>query len=89
VWVLASTPLDGETKTKLKELGPVKYADPYRPFAGIDLLNRYICGADAVHYLFLSQYKQEYPEAKTIGVAPLVEKVKGQFQFDGGESSST
>ena len=26
VWVLASTPLDAETKAKLQELGPVKYA---------------------------------------------------------------
>lgn len=25
VWVLASTPLDHETKTKINELGPVKY----------------------------------------------------------------
>lgn len=26
VWVLASTPLDTETKAKLQEMGPVKYA---------------------------------------------------------------
>ncbi|CAE6370706.1 unnamed protein product [Rhizoctonia solani] len=72
VWVLASTPLDGETKAKLKELGPVKY----------------ICGADAVHHLFLGQYKQEYPNAKMIGVASLVEKKKKEFQFDGGKYNS-
>ena len=28
VWVLASTPLEAETKTKLDELGPVKYGPP-------------------------------------------------------------
>lgn len=39
VWVLASTPLNEETKSKLNELGPVKY----------------IVGGDAVHHLFLSQ----------------------------------
>ena len=26
VWVLASTPLDTETKTRIDALGPVKYA---------------------------------------------------------------
>ncbi|KDR68422.1 hypothetical protein GALMADRAFT_257141 [Galerina marginata CBS 339.88] len=50
VWVLASTPLDTETKAKLEELGTVKY----------------IVGADAVHHLFLSDYKNAYPEAKLI-----------------------
>ncbi|KAJ1306463.1 hypothetical protein OPQ81_007466 [Rhizoctonia solani] len=48
VWLLASTPLNDETKAKLKEIGPVKY----------------ICGPDAVHHLFLGPYKREYPEAK-------------------------
>ncbi|CUA70786.1 hypothetical protein RSOLAG22IIIB_09123 [Rhizoctonia solani] len=67
VWVLASTPLNDATKAKLNELGPVKY----------------ICGADAVHHLFLGQYKREYPEAKVIGVAALIEKKKGEFEFDG------
>ncbi|CAE6499674.1 unnamed protein product [Rhizoctonia solani] len=67
VWVLASTSLNDETKAKLKEIGPVKY----------------ICGADAVHHLFLGQYKREYPEAKVIGVAALVAKKKGEFEFDG------
>ena len=37
VWVLASTPLCDATKTKLDELGPVKY----------------IVGGDAVHHLYL------------------------------------
>ncbi|CAE6392594.1 hypothetical protein RSOLAG22IIIB_11025 [Rhizoctonia solani] len=67
VWLLASTPLNDATKAKLNELGPVKY----------------ICGADAVHHLFLGQYKREYPEAKVIGVAALIQKKKGEFEFDG------
>ncbi|KIM42147.1 hypothetical protein M413DRAFT_409255 [Hebeloma cylindrosporum] len=50
VWVLASTPLDAETKLKIDELGPVKY----------------IIGADAVHHLFLGDYKKAYPSAKLI-----------------------
>ena len=39
VWVLASTPLNDATKSKIDELGPVKY----------------IIGADAVHHLFLGK----------------------------------
>jgi len=50
VWILASTPLDAETKEKLKDLGEVQY----------------IVGADAVHHLFLSDYKNAYPSAKLI-----------------------
>ncbi|KAF8956292.1 hypothetical protein BDZ97DRAFT_1958631 [Flammula alnicola] len=50
VWILASTPLDTETKTKIDELGVVKY----------------IIGADAVHHLFLGDFKKAYPEAKLI-----------------------
>jgi len=50
VWVLASTPLNAETKTKIDELGHVKY----------------IIGADAVHHLFLGDYKKAYPSAKLI-----------------------
>ncbi|ELU37964.1 hypothetical protein AG1IA_08011 [Rhizoctonia solani AG-1 IA] len=84
VWLLASTPLNDETKAKLNELGTVKYVDLSEAFLLIlTFLNRYICGADAVHHLFLGQYKKAYPEAKMIGVAPLVEKKKGEFEFDG------
>ncbi|KAF8882181.1 hypothetical protein CPB84DRAFT_1827901 [Gymnopilus junonius] len=50
VWILASTPLDTETKSKLDELGTIKF----------------IVGADAVHHLFLSDYKKTYPNAKLI-----------------------
>jgi len=55
VWVLASTPLDNETKTKIDELGDV----------------RYIVAADVLHYLFLSDFKTTYPRAKLIGVEAL------------------
>ncbi|KAI0088875.1 hypothetical protein BDY19DRAFT_153309 [Irpex rosettiformis] len=70
VWVLASTPLDDETRTKLQELGPV----------------RYIVGADAVHYLFLAQYRMQYPEAKLIApqdAIDTVSKVTPDVNFDG------
>ena len=67
VWLLASTPLNEETKAKLNEMGPVKY----------------IVGADAVHHLFLTDYKREYSSAKVVGVAALVDKKKGVLEFDG------
>lgn len=37
------------------------------------------------------EYKLSYPQAKVIGVEPLVDKKKDEFQFDGGtaQSSST
>ncbi|KAF8595153.1 hypothetical protein BDV93DRAFT_501488 [Ceratobasidium sp. AG-I] len=66
VWVLASTPLNDATKSKLNELGTVKY----------------ICGADAVHHLYLAEYKRAYPDAKLIGVAALLTKRK-DLKFDG------
>lgn len=66
VWVLASTPLNEATKTKLEELGPVKY----------------IIGADAVHYMFLGEFKQAYPDAKVIAVHEAESKTKG-LKFDG------
>ncbi|KAF9493170.1 hypothetical protein BDN71DRAFT_1508755 [Pleurotus eryngii] len=62
VWVLASTPLTDDTKETIDKLGPVKW----------------IMGADAVHHLFLAEYKTAYPEAKVIGVEPLVEKKKAE-----------
>jgi len=67
VWVLASTPLTDETKAKLAEMGEVKY----------------IVGPDAVHWLYLEEFKKSYPSAKLIGVEPLIEKTKDKFQFDG------
>ncbi|KAI0686779.1 hypothetical protein BC835DRAFT_1309384 [Cytidiella melzeri] len=45
---------------KLQELGPVKY----------------IVGPDTVHYLFLSQFKQQYPNAKLIAPQAAIETVK-------------
>ncbi|KAF9480963.1 hypothetical protein BDN70DRAFT_876978 [Pholiota conissans] len=68
VWVLASTPLDADTKKKLEELGPVKY----------------IVGADAVHNLFLSDFKKQYPEAKLIVPADAIPRIDDkELKFDG------
>ncbi|RPD56934.1 hypothetical protein L226DRAFT_491143 [Lentinus tigrinus ALCF2SS1-7] len=67
VWVLASTPLDEATKAKLGEIGPVKW----------------IIGADAVHHLFLGDYKKQYPDAKVIAVHEAAKKVKNGLKFDG------
>ncbi|KAG8717956.1 hypothetical protein FRC09_013382 [Ceratobasidium sp. 395] len=67
VWLLASTPANDATKAKLGEIGPVKY----------------IIGADAVHHLYLAEYKKLYPDAKVIGVPGLVQKKEGVVKFDG------
>ncbi|EJF63626.1 hypothetical protein DICSQDRAFT_101499 [Dichomitus squalens LYAD-421 SS1] len=68
VWVLASSPLDDTVKNKLKELGPVKW----------------IIGPDAVHHLFLGDFKKEFPEAKLIAVDEAIQKKKKEgLQFDG------
>ncbi|OSD02699.1 hypothetical protein PYCCODRAFT_1452177 [Trametes coccinea BRFM310] len=68
VWVLASTPLDEATKSKLAEIGPVKW----------------IVGADAVHHLFLGDYKKQYPDAKLIAVDEAAKKkAKEGLKFDG------
>ncbi|OSX63613.1 hypothetical protein POSPLADRAFT_1169083 [Postia placenta MAD-698-R-SB12] len=58
VWLLASTPLTDETKTKLDELGPVKW----------------IVGADAVHHLYLGDFKKQYPNAKIVAVKEAIDK---------------
>ncbi|KAJ3732564.1 hypothetical protein DFJ43DRAFT_1073185 [Lentinula guzmanii] len=72
LWVLASTPLDSETKVKLDELGPVKY----------------IIGADAVHHLFLSDFKKAYPEAKVVAPKAAIERVADKgLKFDGAWGS--
>jgi len=68
VWVLASTPLDDDTKGKLNELGPVKY----------------IIGADAVHHLYLGEFKKEFPSAKLIAVEEAIQKKTAEdLTFDG------
>ncbi|KAJ3505916.1 hypothetical protein NLJ89_g7162 [Agrocybe chaxingu] len=68
VWLLASTPLTAETKAKLNELGPVKY----------------IIGADAVHHLFLGEYKNAYQSAKLIApVDAIARHGDATLQFDG------
>ncbi|PSR84033.1 hypothetical protein PHLCEN_2v5545 [Hermanssonia centrifuga] len=58
VWVLASTPLNDETKSKIGEIGPVKY----------------IIGADVEHHLYLADFKKQYPEAKVIAPEDVVKK---------------
>ncbi|KII91243.1 hypothetical protein PLICRDRAFT_37984 [Plicaturopsis crispa FD-325 SS-3] len=68
VWVLASTPLTEDTKITIDKLGPVKW----------------IVAADAVHHLFLAEYKNAWPQAKVIGVAALIAKKKAEgLELDG------
>ncbi|KAI0747087.1 hypothetical protein C8Q80DRAFT_1121727 [Daedaleopsis nitida] len=52
VWALVSTPLNEAMKAKLGEMGPVKW----------------LIGADAVHHLFLGEFKKAYPDAKIVAV---------------------
>ncbi|TFK61303.1 hypothetical protein BDN72DRAFT_849818 [Pluteus cervinus] len=68
VWVLASTPLDSETKSTIDSLGPVKY----------------IVSADALHYLFVRDFKKAYPEAKLYACQDAVDNLKDDsLKFDG------
>lgn len=68
VWVLASTPLETETKAKIDELGPVKF----------------IVGPDQGHHLYLGEFKKAYPDAKLIAVEEAIQKHKGEdIKFDG------
>ncbi|OJT08252.1 hypothetical protein TRAPUB_862 [Trametes pubescens] len=57
---MASTPLTDETKAKLEELGEVKY----------------LVSGNIFHFLFLKQYKDAYPNAKTIGPEEIDAKLK-------------
>lgn len=43
---------------------------------------RYIIGADAVHYLYLGEFKKEYPDAKLIAVEDAIQK-RPELTFDG------
>ncbi|KAG8863991.1 hypothetical protein FRB96_006864 [Tulasnella sp. 330] len=61
VWLLASTKVDDETLTKLREIGPVKY----------------IIAPDLGHWLNLQKFTEAFPDAKVIGVAGLETKVPG------------
>ncbi|KAK0443727.1 hypothetical protein EV421DRAFT_507661 [Armillaria borealis] len=68
IWVLASTPLDDETRTKLNELGTVQY----------------IIGADAVHHMFLTEFKTAYPCAKLIAPEDAIKRHDNKdLKFDG------
>ncbi|KAF9566506.1 hypothetical protein CPC08DRAFT_628233 [Agrocybe pediades] len=68
VWMLASTPLDTETRETLDKLGPVKY----------------IISPDVEHHLFLSQYKEAYPTAKVIAPEGVVAQHPNKsLVFDG------
>ncbi|GJJ10738.1 hypothetical protein Clacol_004965 [Clathrus columnatus] len=68
VWVLASTKLDEETKQTIDSLGDVKY----------------IVTADGEHHFHLveAEFKEAYPQAKVIGVPPVVHK-PGVPKLDG------
>ncbi|KAF8886131.1 hypothetical protein BD779DRAFT_1673311 [Infundibulicybe gibba] len=78
VWVLASTPLTEETKSTLDKLGPVANGCRRPP----SLILGYFPSQSVVHddqdLLFEAEYKRAYPEAKVIGVEPLVAKKKKQ-----------
>jgi len=68
VWVLASTPLEAETKAKIDELGPVKF----------------IIGPDQGHHLYLGEFRKAYPNAKLIAVEEAIQKHQGEdIKFDG------
>ncbi|PAV19028.1 hypothetical protein PNOK_0587200 [Pyrrhoderma noxium] len=69
LWVVVSTPLDTETRAKIDELGgQVKY----------------IVGINAVHNLYLSEFKKAFPEAKLIGVSGHLSKLHlKELNFDG------
>ncbi|KAF8324307.1 uncharacterized protein EI90DRAFT_3282056 [Cantharellus anzutake] len=58
LWILASTPLTLETKTKVDELGVPKY----------------LISPDSDHHLFLGEWKRVYPAAKLIGPAVVAAK---------------
>lgn len=88
VWVLASTPLDEPTKTKLQEMGEVKLVLSLYLlgiFRWISTFSsfRYLVAGDLVHHIFISDYKNEYPNAKLIGVEGVPEK-NYKLKFDGG-----
>ncbi|KAF8324308.1 uncharacterized protein EI90DRAFT_3146910 [Cantharellus anzutake] len=68
LWILASTPLTPLTKQTLDSLGG-RVA--------------YLVAPDAEHSLFLSQWAKSYPDAKVIGVPPLVPKRRGEVTFHG------
>ncbi|KAJ6614578.1 hypothetical protein B0H10DRAFT_1803078 [Mycena sp. CBHHK59/15] len=68
VLLVASTPLDAETKQKVDKLGPVQY----------------IIGSNAAHYLFLGEYKRAYPNAKLLAPEDAVSKpATKSLKFDG------
>lgn len=47
---------------------------------------RWIVGPDAVHHLFLGEFKKEFPDAKVVAVHEAIQKkTKEGIQFDGGE----
>ncbi|KZO89967.1 hypothetical protein CALVIDRAFT_507386 [Calocera viscosa TUFC12733] len=60
VFVFVSTPLSDETKSTLDTMGTVKY----------------LIAPDSVHSLYISEFHKGYPDAKCVGVAPLLAKRK-------------
>lgn len=79
LWVLASTPLDGPTRDKVKEMGD-------------DV--KFIVAPDFVHHLYVKEWADAFPSAKCIGVEGLDEKRKdikwaGLYGKDSAEASSS
>lgn len=47
-------------------------------------MHRYIINPDAVHHLFLLEFKMAYPDAKVIGVEETIKRMNEKsFPFDG------
>ncbi|KAL0956036.1 hypothetical protein HGRIS_002208 [Hohenbuehelia grisea] len=68
VWVIASTPLSDETNKTLNDLGPVKY----------------IVSPNGVHWMFLGEYKDAFPDAKLLGTQMAAKKALSKgWKFDG------
>lgn len=86
VWVIASTPLDNETKAKLDALGPVRYVIYCLQSSWQFIIYRYIVSPDAVHHLYLNDFKKAYPSAKLLATEAAAKRQGNpDLQFDGGE----
>ena len=77
VWVLASTPLNDDTKNKLQELGPVKCVHFFVATVINSSPSRWIVGADAVHWLFLSMLR--CPFVATRALTSDIDEFKQQY----------
>jgi hypothetical protein len=90
--VLASTPLDAETRSTLDAMGPVKY------IVAADALHHLYIGAHAVALCltetshanaWIGEFKTAYPDAKLIAPQDVIaKKEKEKLVFDGGVAIS-